>query len=384
MAQSIRLVLIIACLQGFIYIVHSKCDGKCVPLAECKSNDFGGENFFDLRAGIDDEVEVDCDHYLEVCCDIEDVVTTSRPIDPVSAAPREPPPSGGPPTIENCGKRNGHGAGFRIKNAQNEAEFGEFPWMVAISSGNGFDDSDSKYICGGSLIRGDVVLTAAHCVVNRTTEKLTVRAGEWDTKTTNEILPYQDLLVTKIVVHENYNPVFHFNNIALLYLEREFDADEHVQLICLPPQGKQFDGQNCVATGWGKDNFYSENYQVILKKVELPVWTKEKCQADLRKTRLGPRFALHNSFTCAGGEEGKDTCTGDGGSPLVCEDVDQPNKYYQAGIVAWGVGCGQAGVPGVYTKNSLYTNWIQQQLEVRNSDNLNSDKLNSDNPNYDY
>ncbi|XP_055598829.1 phenoloxidase-activating factor 2-like [Uranotaenia lowii] len=370
MAQSVRLVLLIACLQGFIYAVHSKCDGKCVPLAECHTSDFGGENFFDLRAGIDDEVEVDCDHYLEVCCDEGDIVTTRRPSDPESSSPK--PRDGGSPggssSFENCGIRNKDGAGFRITNAQNEAEFGEFPWMVSILTINAFDEHDSKYLCGGSLIRSDVVLTAAHCVVNRTTEKLTVRAGEWDTKTTNEVRPYQDLLVTDIVVHENYNKAFQFNNIALLYLEREFDADEHVQLICLPPQGKQFDGQNCVATGWGKDNFFSENYQVILKKVDLPIVSSEQCQSDLRKTRLGPRFALHNSFTCAGGEEGKDTCTGDGGSPLVCEDVDQPNKYYQAGIVAWGIGCGQAGVPGVYTKSSLYTNWIEEKLNNRNSD----------------
>jgi hypothetical protein len=34
----------------------------------------------------------------------------------------------------------------------------------------------------------------------------------------------------------------------------------------------------------------------------------EKCMEILRTTRLGPKFILHDSFTCAGGEEGKDTC----------------------------------------------------------------------------
>lgn len=34
----------------------------------------------------------------------------------------------------------------------------------------------------------------------------------------------------------------------------------------------------------------------------------EKCQEILRTTRLGPKFILHDSFICAGGEEGKDTC----------------------------------------------------------------------------
>merc|ERR1712080_700236 len=39
---------------------------------------------------------------------------------------------------------------------------------------------------------------------------------------------------------------------------------------------------------------------------------------------------------------------GDGGSPLVCPPKTIPNRYVQAGIVAWGIGCGEQGTPGVY------------------------------------
>merc|ERR1711936_1423658 len=41
-------------------------------------------------------------------------------------------------------------------------------------------------------------------------------------------------------------------------------------------------------------------------------------------------------------------CKGDGGSPLVCPSTYDPDTYIQAGIVAWGVGCGEDGTPGVY------------------------------------
>jgi hypothetical protein len=49
-------------------------------------------------------------------------------------------------------------------------------------------------------------------------------------------------------------------------------------------------------------------YQVILKKVDLPIVPQDACEEALRKTRLGPYFKLHHSFICAGGDQGKDTC----------------------------------------------------------------------------
>merc|ERR1711976_815601 len=71
-------------------------------------------------------------------------------------------------------------------------------------------------------------------------------------------------------------------------------------------------------------------------------------------------FKLDPSFMCAGGINGKDTCKGDGGSPLVCPSSQDPNTYIQAGIVAWGIGCGEDGTPGVYAEVSQASCWIDQ------------------------
>merc|ERR1712211_158163 len=78
--------------------------------------------------------------------------------------------------------------------------------------------------------------------------------------------------------------------------------------------------------------------------------------------RLGQKYKLHDSFLCAGGIPGKDTCKGDGGSPLVCPLKYDPNTYVQAGIVAWGIGCGEQGTPGVYADVSTATCWIDQAI----------------------
>lgn len=52
------------------------------------------------------------------------------------------------------------------------------------------------------------------------------------------------------------------------------------------------------------------------------------------------RGILHECYVlCAGGELGKDTCKGDGGSPLVCPIPGKFEQYFQSGIVSWGIGC---------------------------------------------
>jgi hypothetical protein len=122
-------------------------------------------------------------------------------------------------------------------------------------------------------------------------------------------------------------------------------------------------GSQCHATGWGKDRFGSQGeYQVVLKEIQLPVVNSIACQTELRKTRLGQKFKLDESFMCAGGVKGKDTCKGDGGSPLVCPSKADPNVYQQAGIVAWGIGCGEDATPGVYASVAKAVCWIDQVM----------------------
>ena len=97
--------------------------------------------------------------------------------------------------------------------------------------------------------------------------------------------------------------------------------------------------------------------QAVMKQVKLNVWENNgACQSALRQTILGKRFNLDPTALCAGGgADGADTCKGDGGGPLVCRARGAAEKssplpvYVQAGIVGWGIGCGEDGVPGVYT-----------------------------------
>lgn len=157
-------------------------------------------------------MEGECDHYLQVCCDNDDIIdgvseTTPSVIVSSSTTPRS---TTGDSKFLECGYRNPDGVGFRIINGRhNETEFGEFPWMVAILESQTMLDIETQaFICGGSLIAPNVVLTAAHCVHMKEAESLTARAGEWDTKTESETLPYQ---VSKLLFHIIFLVLHQFN-----------------------------------------------------------------------------------------------------------------------------------------------------------------------------
>lgn len=206
-------------------------------------------------------------------------------------------------------------------------------------------------------------MTTIQGTVGEDHNSLIARAGEWDTQTNRESFPFVESNVASIVRHEKYNKWKRINNIALLFLETPIERSKHINTICLPPPNMNFDSSRCFVTGFGQDKFGDEGtHQPILKKIEMLVVEKQRCQEMFRKTRLGQTFELHESVICAGGEAGKDVCTGDGGSPLVCPVPGNEGQYYQAGIVSWGIGCGKANVPGAYTNVAFFADWISKQL----------------------
>lgn len=63
-------------------------------------------------------------------------------------------------------------------------------------------------------------------------------------------------------------------------------------------------------SGWGKNDFVTGSYQTIQKQVDVPILAPSVCQSALSATILGSSFVFDtNSFLCAGGEVGKDSCT---------------------------------------------------------------------------
>ena len=163
------------------------------------------------------------------------------------------------------------------------------------------------------------------------------------------------------------------NDLALIKFDQPIDlhSSPHISAVCLPETYENMIGQRCWVTGWGKNSFGQVGeYQSVLKEVDVPIVSPGECEHSLRTTRLGQYYQLHPGFLCAGGEGGKDACEGDGGSPLVCETGS--GSWKVAGLVSWGIGCGQPGVPGVYANVAYYRNWIDSMMARYGTDMLRS------------
>lgn len=228
-----------------------------------------------------------------------------------------------------------------------EAAPGAWPWQVKIDA-NGF-------LCGGSLIDTDWVLTAAHCVVDDVgtvfePDTIEVLAGAHDISISEP--SQQSRGVSQIIPHEAYDPSTSDNDIALLKLSQPVNLNARVALISLNTEDNLVAGTPAMVTGWG-DLADGGQGPDTLHQVEVPLISNATCNA--------PDYydgAITANMLCAGYPQGgKDACQGDSGGPLVIEEGT--GDWLQVGVVSWGNSCAQPKQPGVYARVSNYIDWIQ-------------------------
>ena len=228
-----------------------------------------------------------------------------------------------------------------------DARIGEFPFQASIQYKHG------EHFCGGTLIRSNWVLTAAHCM-DISKERVEVLIGLHDRR--NEI-DAEKFSVKRIIKHKKYNPREIEFDIALIELDGHSKyepiklntEDFHVSPI-VPPMGW--------VSGWGVLREGANFLPYILQKVQLPLINFEHCNS-----KAGYDGKLKDHMICAGFKNGgKDSCQCDSGGPLFF--IDENFQPLQIGIVSYGEGCARPHKFGVYTKVSSFIEWIDFTIRI--------------------
>ncbi|XP_039859869.1 transmembrane protease serine 6 [Simochromis diagramma] len=231
-----------------------------------------------------------------------------------------------------------------------DASEGEWPWQASLQvRGN--------HICGGTLIASQWVVSAAHCFYDDRLYSPSVWTVYLGKLLINRSSPTEEVArVQRIHLHHYYDDESHDYDLALLKLDRPTAAllAGHARPTCLPSPTHQLEpGLLCWVTGWGalREGGTASN---VLQKVDVRLVSEESCIRSYGHL-VTPRML------CAGYRNGrKDACQGDSGGPLVCQEPS--GRWFLAGVVSWGRGCGRPDYYGVYTRVTRLTNWIKQVI----------------------
>lgn len=212
----------------------------------------------------------------------------------------------------------------------------EFQSFVSVQSKNG------SFLCGGTLLDRDFVLTTASCLTKPDTTGYS----------TDELMVWSDINnikndtgkkeVTKIFVHPAFDPTNLTNDIAMLRIDPFAPGlkTETLTAIEQPP----LNSTNCKIIGWGQG---AEGQ--FLYKITAEIQDFTECGVNYLQ------FTGGDTAICVQGVN--NSCIEDSASALMCSDEI-------VGVLSFGYGCSDASKPNVFTDVSKFNEWIDDNFRA--------------------
>lgn len=181
-------------------------------------------------------------------------------------------------------------------------------------------ESSDGELCSGVLLREDIVLTAAHCVIEDVSYRVTALDYGFRPVT---------MRVLASVLHPSFVPSIPPReqpgvDLALLKLDRRLAADFEpfdVTRARMPSAGA-----DATIAGYGTTRFRQKSTARTLRFTYVVV---------MGEARLGNRMIMAADPERLGESEGAGACQGDSGGPLL---AGAPGSYRLDGIISWSSG----------------------------------------------
>ncbi|XP_063368745.1 serine protease gd-like [Cydia amplana] len=229
-----------------------------------------------------------------------------------------PTPSRTPSFSSECGVVAGgnehvplvfHGTGYTR---------GDWPWLVAMYKRT---EGSLTFACSGTLVSDRHVVSAAHCVQQRSTltsiKDIVVKVGVHNLEDWGD-----DIIVTRTLesatIHEEFNSTTYSNDILVLTFDKSVEFNNNIRPACLWNGNNDLNrivGSSGVVAGWGASEL-GPGSKGEPRMVRIPVVTTSMCRASRPDFHV---FTSDRTF-CGGDRNGAGPCLGDSGGGLYILD----------------------------------------------------------------